>query len=129
MGFLRRLFGGKEKDQGDTQGLYFYVQCDNCGAKVRIRADKQYDLNRTDEGFIWHKTIVDSKCFQQIPTVVHLNGNYEVTNAEIEGGHYITREEYEAPEPEPEPQVDESPGETSEEPEGPGATPPASDAE
>lgn len=102
MGFLRRLFGGKKKDQGDPKGLYFYVQCDNCGAKVRIRADKQYDLNRTDEGFIWHKTIVDSKCFQQIPTVVHLNGNYEVTSAEIEGGHYITREEYEAPEPEPE---------------------------
>lgn len=128
MGFLRRLFGGKKKDQGDPQGLYFYVQCDNCGAKVRIRADKQYDLNRTDGGFIWHKTIVDSKCFQQIPTIVHLNGSYGVTKAEIKGGHYITREEYEAPEPEPEPTIDEAPDEASEEREEPGETPASSGA-
>lgn len=128
MGFLRRLFGGKKEDQGDPQGLYFYVQCDNCGAKVRIRADKQYDLNRTDDGFIWHKTIVDSKCFQQIPTVVHLNHSYEVTSAEIEGGHYITREEYEAPEPEPEPQIDETPDETGGGSEEPGETPTSSGA-
>jgi hypothetical protein len=99
MGFLRRLFGEDKKDpQGDTQGIYFYVQCDHCGSRVRIRADKQYDLNRTDQGFVWHKTIVDSKCFRQIPTVVHLNHNYEVVSAEIEGGRYITREVYEAPE-------------------------------
>lgn len=98
MGFLRRLFGeGKKKREGDTQGIYFYVQCDYCGSRVRIRADKQYDLNRTDEGFVWHKTIVDSKCFRQIPTVVHLNHNYEVVSAEIDGGRYITREAYEAP--------------------------------
>lgn len=121
MGFLRRLFGGKKKDQGDPQGLYFYVQCDNCGAKVRVRADKQYDLNRSDDGFIWHKTIVDSKCFQQIPTVVHLDHNYEVTSAEIEGGHFITREEYEAPEPEP--ALDDATGDTGEEPEEPGEAP------
>ncbi|HZD10161.1 MAG TPA: hypothetical protein VE553_02375 [Candidatus Binatia bacterium] len=100
MGFLRRLFGGEKKSsEGDSRGLYFYVQCDNCGARVRLRADKQYDLNRTDRGYEWHKTIVDSKCFRQIPTVVQLDRNYEVVHTEIDGGHYITREEYEAPEP------------------------------
>lgn len=100
MGFLRRLFGGGEKAQGgDPQGLYFYVECDNCGARVRLRADKQYDLNRTDEGFVWHKTIVDSTCFRQIPTVVQLDSDYNVVSTEIEGGHYITQEEYEAPPP------------------------------
>lgn len=109
MGFLRKLFSGEKKgDQGDTQGLYFYVRCDNCGTRVRVRADKQYDLNRTDEGFTWHKTIVDSKCFRQIPTVVVLDRNYEVVSSEIAGGQYITREEYERPEPpvEPEPEAD-----------------------
>lgn len=107
MGFLRRLFGGGKKSQeGDAQGLYFYVQCDHCGARVRVRADKQYDLNRTDEGFVWHKTIVDSKCFRQIPTVVQLDRNYDVVHAEIEGGRYITREAYEAPEIAPEIKAD-----------------------
>lgn len=98
MGFLRRLFGGdKSGAQGDTHGIYLYVQCDNCGARVRVRADKQYDLNRTDDGYVWHKTIVDSKCFRQIPTVVYLDRNYEVVKADIEGGRYISREAYEAP--------------------------------
>lgn len=113
MGFLRRLFGSEKKGaQGDTQGLYFYVQCDNCGTRLRLRADKQYDLNRTDEGYTWHKTIVDSKCFRQIPTVVQLDRNYEVVSAEIEGGHYITREEYETPEPVSEPEPNAGEGET-----------------
>ncbi|HSM55635.1 MAG TPA: hypothetical protein VK879_05705 [Candidatus Sulfomarinibacteraceae bacterium] len=108
MGFLRRLFGGGEKEQGgDPQGLYFYVECDNCGARVRLRADKQYDLNRTDDGYIWHKTVVDSTCFRQIPTVVHLDRDYNVTSAEIEGGHYITQEEYEAQPGPPPPAPDE----------------------
>ena len=99
MGFLRRLFGGEKKSaQGDTRGLYFYVRCNYCGARVRLRADKEYDLNRTDDGFVWHKTIVDSKCFRQIPAVVHLDRNYEVVSAEIEGGEFISREAYEAPE-------------------------------
>jgi len=107
MGFLRRLFGGEKKGaQGDSQGLYFYVQCDNCGARVRVRADKQYDLNRTDEGFTWHKTIVDSKCFRQIPAIVHLTRDYEVEKAEIEGGQFITREAYEEPVPAGKPDPD-----------------------
>lgn len=101
MGFLRRLFGGGEKKSasGDPQGVYFYVQCDRCGARVRLRADKQYDLNRTDEGFVWHKTIVDSKCFRPIPAVVTLDHNYALVSVEIEGGRFITQEEFEAPEP------------------------------
>lgn len=107
MGFLRRLFGGdkdEEKEPQDPQGLYFYVECDRCGAQVRVRADKKYDLNRSSEGYVWHKTVVDSECFQQIPTVVHLDSNYNVVKSEIDGGHYISKEEYEAP-----PEVSEEP--------------------
>jgi hypothetical protein len=107
MSFLRKLFGGRDKDEGyqDTQGIYFYVQCDHCGAKVRLRADKQYDLSRTDEGYTWYKTVVDNKCFRPMSTVVRLDRNYEVVESEIEGGHYISKEAYEAPEaPEPAPE-------------------------
>ncbi len=101
MGFLKKLFGGKEENQSgrahvDTQGVYFYVQCDRCGMPVRLRADKQYDLINEDGGYVWHKTIVDNRCFRPMPTVVHLNSNYEVVSAEISGGRYITAEEYEA---------------------------------
>ncbi|MDX1686981.1 MAG: hypothetical protein R3248_03275 [Candidatus Promineifilaceae bacterium] len=106
MDLLKRLFGlGDNKGHHDPQGIYLYVECDRCGAQVRVRADKKYDLNRTEEGYTWHKTIVDSKCFQQIPTVVHFDRDYNVVESEIEGGHYITKEAYEAPaEPEPAPE-------------------------
>jgi hypothetical protein len=98
MGFLKKLFGGDRPDKPyvDTQGIYFYVQCDRCGAPVRLRADKQHDLLNEGDGYVWHKTIVDNRCFRPMPTVVYLNADYEVTGQEISGGHYITQAEYEA---------------------------------
>ncbi len=97
MGFLKKLFGGGgEKPYIDKNGLYFYVECDNCGSKVKVRADKQNDLNRVDGGFTWHKTIVDSKCFRRMQAVVHLNSQYQRTDYELTDGRFITQEEYEA---------------------------------
>ena len=102
MGFLKKLFGGSDRDERadkpyvDKQGVYFYVQCDRCGAVVRLRADKEYDLINEGGGYVWHKTIVDNRCFRPMPTVVRLNAAYEMVDHEISGGRYITQEEYEA---------------------------------
>lgn len=99
MDILGKLFGGGgtgSKGSSDPDGFFLYVQCDNCGKGVRLRVDRRHDLNLTDEGYVWHKTIVDSKCFWPIPTVVHFDGNYNMTHSEIEGGHYIGKEEYES---------------------------------
>lgn len=97
MSFLKRIFGG-DKDRGyvDKEGLYFFFRCDHCGSKVQVRADKQHDLNRDGDGYVWHKTIVDSECFRHIPVVVHLDSNYQVTSQEIEGGRFISEAEYKA---------------------------------
>ncbi|MCA9917014.1 MAG: hypothetical protein KC445_03635 [Anaerolineales bacterium] len=95
MGFLKKLFGGGEpKKYVDKQGVYFYVQCDNCGTRVRVRADKQHDLQNTGSGYEWHKTIVDSRCFRRMQTVVQLDANFQMTNYEITGGRFLTEEEY-----------------------------------
>ena len=97
MGFLKRLFGGEGSSKGkssDSEGFFFYVQCDNCGKKVRLRILKQYELNYSGDGYVWHKTIVDSRCFREIPAVVQFDRNYNVTNADINGGRQISREEY-----------------------------------
>lgn len=100
MSFLKRLFGGddaKRSSDSGGQGFFLYVRCDNCGAKVRLRVHKQHDLNSTDDGFVWMKTIIDSRCFQPMHTVVHFDRSYHMVNHELEGGRYISREEYEAP--------------------------------
>jgi hypothetical protein len=97
MGFLKKIFGGGEKkssDYVDTRGIYFYVRCDNCGTIVKVRADKEYDLSRQGDGFVWHKTIVDNRCFRSIPTVVVLDGGYHVVSAEINGGEYVNEAAY-----------------------------------
>ncbi len=98
MGFLKRLFGSQDKPKpdnpGDPQGVYFYVQCSHCHTIVRIRADRQHDFNREGDQFVWHKVIVDSKCFRRMPTVVYLDSQYNIVNAEIQGGEYVTQEAY-----------------------------------
>jgi hypothetical protein len=99
MGFLKKLFGGGEKKAGeyvDTRGVYFYVRCHHCGMISRLRADKEYDLIREGDGFVWHKTVVDNRCFKPMPTVVTLDKAYQITHAEITGGEYVSQEEYQA---------------------------------
>jgi hypothetical protein len=94
MNFFKKLLGGASRHAGDPDGIYFYVKCEHCGEKVRLRVHKAHDLNRTDDGYVWHKTIVDSRCFRPMPTVVHLDAQFNVTNQEIQGGHYISEEEF-----------------------------------
>lgn len=103
MGFLRRLFGqGDDKKGGrrtggghvDEHGIYFYVECGRCRKRLRLRADKRYDLNNTPEGTIeWHKTVVCTKCFRQMPATVLFDGNRQVASQEISGGRFISAEE------------------------------------
>ena len=63
---------------------------------VRVRADRKHDFNQEDGQLVWHKVIVDNKCFQRITTVVYLDSNFNVLNAEIQGGQYVTPELYAA---------------------------------
>ena len=101
MGFLKKLFGGNEKKVKkhiDKQSIYFYVQVDGKDSRVRVRADKQHDLMRTESGFVWHKTIVDSKYFKRMNAVVHFDGQHNITNSELDGGVFISKEQYEAAE-------------------------------
>lgn len=99
MGFWKRLLGGSDKraaPPADPQGIYLYARCDHCGAVVRVRADKQYDLLQAESGYVWNKTIVDSRCFRRMTTVVTFNRQYQVVQAEIQGGRYVTEADYQA---------------------------------
>ncbi len=97
MGFLKRLFGGSgsgDSDNGGGDGIFLYVKCENCGDKVRLFVHKSHELNPSNGGYIWHKTIVDSRCFRPIRTVVTFDRQFKVINSEIDGGHYISNVEY-----------------------------------
>lgn len=100
MGFLKRLLGGEKSGQSgdyvDEHGIYMYAQCDNCQQPVRVRIDKQHDLISEGGDYVWHKTIVDSRCFRPMPTVVRFDSGYQVKEHEISGGHYISHETYQS---------------------------------
>lgn len=98
MSFLNKLFG-KKQSTSDPDGIYFYVQCDNCGEKLRIRADKRHDLMRDfDTNFlVWNKDIIDSRCFRAMTARVVFDANYKVQSQTFEGkGHFISKEEFDS---------------------------------
>ena len=99
MGFLRRLFGGEKKDDGnaDPHGIYIHVLNERCDAYVRVRIDKRHDLNNENGGFAWYKTIVDAKCFQRLQAIIRFDSSYHIVSQEIDPpGKFITEAEYTA---------------------------------
>lgn len=98
MGFLQRLFGRQPKASTyvDKTGLYFYIECGRCRRPLRLRADKSYDLEATDEGFTWHKTVVCRHCFHSMPLEVKLDSRYQSRDESIEKGRFLDEDEYQA---------------------------------
>ncbi len=102
MGLLKRIgsvfgSGGSSRDVPRDDGLYFYVQCDHCGARLRIRVDRHNDLlpDYDSGGFHLRKEMLDSRCFRLMYAELSFDRQYNIVGQEISGGHFITREEFE----------------------------------
>ena len=91
MGFLRNLFSRKPKKYVDERGLYFHVDCHKCHNVLKVRIDKQFDLNRQDDGngYMWRKTLVCPKCYSKMQTEMTFDGGHKVRSQEITGGKYV----------------------------------------
>jgi len=96
MGIFDRLLGRS----ADTSALWIYVRCSRCGAKVRVRINPINDLSTADDGgYILRKEMMDDKCFQLMRAELRFDDKRRVLSREIEGGEFITEEEYHATEP------------------------------
>jgi hypothetical protein len=95
MGFLKRLFGGGEPR--DPDALWLYVRCDRCGQKMKIRVDRRHDLRRDYEsgGYKLDKEIMDGTCFSLMMARVRFDAGQHIVSQELEGGTFLTREEFE----------------------------------
>jgi hypothetical protein len=99
MDFLRRLFGGGAERTSDN-ALMLYVRCSRCGAPLRVRVDLRNELypeygDMETSGFVLRKEMMDSKCFRLMYATVRFDARRREVEREIEGGAFITREEYE----------------------------------
>ncbi len=102
MGFLKKLmdtvFGSPTGKIQDRDGIYLYIKCSRCGAPVRVRVDRRHDLQRdydTNE-LILRKEIMDGTCFSLMQATVRFSPDYRIVDRDIEGGEFISWEEYEA---------------------------------
>jgi hypothetical protein len=98
MGFIKRLFGRGEQAQTDN-GIHLYIKCKRCGSPVHVRIDPQNELaadygDTAAEGYQAVKEITDDRCFRRMRAELHFDARRRETSREIEGGDFITMEEY-----------------------------------
>jgi hypothetical protein len=96
---LRSLFSFTPSAETDDS-VHIYVECGRCKSRVHVRLDKRHDLSRGEEGgYFVRKEIMDSKCFRLMTAEITFDGSYRIENHEIQGGRFITRQEFEAATP------------------------------
>jgi hypothetical protein len=101
MGFLKRLFGGGEREPQD-HAIHLYVRCGKCGTPVHVRIDPRNDLmpeySESDDaiGYKLVKEIMDARCFRLMRAEIDYDRARRETGRAIEGGAFISRAEYEA---------------------------------
>jgi hypothetical protein len=93
---LNTIFGSASGEIKDREGLYFYVRCNKCGTPVRVRVNKYRDFQRDyDTGnLLLRKEVMDGGCFSLMYATIELDSSYKVIRQEIEGGEFITWDEY-----------------------------------
>ncbi len=101
MNWLRKLFS-KPSSPGtlggdDPNALWLYVQCGRCGTPLAVRIDRRNEISRDyeSESMILRKEMMDSVCFQLIYAEVHFDEQGNITAQSVDGGKFLTREEYE----------------------------------
>ncbi len=101
MGFLRRIFGGSAAKPPQDGAIHLYVKCNKCGAPVHVRVDPRNDLSLeytdSDEpaGYRLIKEIMDARCFKLMRAEITYDAAKRELDRTIDGGAYITRDEYE----------------------------------
>ncbi|GAB4112177.1 MAG: hypothetical protein Kow00103_00840 [Candidatus Caldatribacteriota bacterium] len=96
--FFKNIFRRRGND--DTGILWIYTQCDRCGEKFKTIIRKYNDLTPTykNEGpaFILKKELIGVNCPQRINLKLEFDKNYRQISEEIEGGHFLTPDEYQS---------------------------------
>jgi hypothetical protein len=98
MNFLRRLFGGQSSPPDNA--LHLYVRCSRCGTPVHVRVHLYNDLavefgdGEDVAGYRLRKEIMDARCFRLMYADLAFDRNRRELSRAIEGGEFISKEEY-----------------------------------
>jgi DNA-directed RNA polymerase subunit RPC12/RpoP len=98
------MWGRKKKDLSkdpfyrEKDALVIYLKCSRCGHVMEKRILKARDFVVSYEGnaaIMIDKLYVCDKCYNQIKVIAGFKRNYKPVYFEINGGEFITKEEYE----------------------------------
>jgi hypothetical protein len=99
--WLGSLFGGGGGvPGGDKRYLTIYALSRRCNEPVSGQVDLLNELSRSDEGdyaYYTRKVLHTSgerRCFSQVDISIYFNQDKQVINHEVEGGRWLTSEEY-----------------------------------
>jgi hypothetical protein len=102
MGLLEKLaslFGSTSSGATDD-AIHIFVECERCKSRVHVRLDRRHDISAREEGgYYVRKEIMDSKCFRLMAAEITFDSAYRIQNREVQGGRFLTQEEFEAPPP------------------------------
>ena len=92
---LKQIFSSTP---GDPNAIWLYVRCARCGMPLAVRVDLRNELSADYEqgGYVLVKEMMDSKCFTLMRAQVRFNQQRNMTEHQVEGGTWMTRDEYEA---------------------------------
>ncbi len=98
MDFLRRLFGGGQREP--DEGMYFYIRSKRSGEVVQLRLDPnqltpQYEGERIS-GYFTHKVVVGARSFERMEADFYFDASKRLTEKTVTGGEFVGREEWAA---------------------------------
>ena len=98
MNWFRKFFGNVAPADG---AIHLYVRCKRCGAPIHVRIDLRNELtieysdDEQPSGYQLIKEIMDDRCFRLMRAELTFDARKRELSREIEGGTFMTREEYE----------------------------------
>ena len=105
MNFLKRLaslFGGGGAPSSDKRYLTIYALSRRCNEPVSGQVDLLNELSKPDEGeyaYYTRKvlhTTGERRCFSEVEVQLYFDQNKQIVHQEVEGGRWLTSDEYTA---------------------------------
>jgi hypothetical protein len=97
---LARLFSGGGTPRTDKRYVTIYVLSRRCNEPISGQVDLLNELSRLDEGEYTYytrkvlHTTGEKRCFSQVEVNLYFNQDKQVVHQEVEGGRWLTSEEY-----------------------------------
>jgi hypothetical protein len=99
---LKAALGGGKSSAVDSDGraVFFYVRCNACGEKIRVRVDtyndllQEFDERERVSGYSVEKDVMGNRCFKMMHLHADFDSGKRLSNTSVENCMLITKAEF-----------------------------------